>query len=354
MLFAQYVAFLPTERIRSQMWRERRERGPSPIRSAKQRAATTRYIYICVHPTPSLPFPPEIIKSWHISSSRENALCRRVSSTEIPAERLLYEPGTESNVLESPDGPDSKGWNPPSFSLFVPLNRPVRHLWSIAEIGLEQLGTFRCFFSLFSLFFIPPPFSSSFPFLLSFSLFFPSLGWMSLFYSGRNKGREPPLLYIYFFFGRRGEEVFSNERANPRAILEVWRRKGGGGRRGGPGFCAESLVNGCPTRAPSLSLYLCLPFLPFSSSADGYRHATPCNTARCSSELRSSGRSWTFQWQQKRQRRPRDPLIQPDRKREREEFFRRTLEACPLTFFSGIQVSREGRGKLRNENRSRF
>ena len=66
-------------------------------------------VYIYVHPTPSLPFPPEIIKSWHISSSRENALCRRVSSTEIPAERLLYEPGTESNVLESPDGPDSKG-----------------------------------------------------------------------------------------------------------------------------------------------------------------------------------------------------------------------------------------------------
>lgn len=143
---------------------------------------------------------------------------------------------------------------------------------------------------------------------------------MSLFYSGRNKGREPPLLYIYFFFGRRGEEVFSNERANPRAILEVWRRKGGGGRRGGPGFCAESLVNGCPTRAPSLCLSLSLPFLPFSSSADGYRHATPCNTARCSSELRSSGRSWTFQWQQKRQRRPRDPLIQPGRERERNFF----------------------------------
>lgn len=213
-------------------------------------------------------------------------------------------------------------------------------------------GNFSLLFSLFSLFFIPPPFSSSFPFLLSFFLFFPSLGWMSLFYSGRNKGREPPLLYIYFFFGRRGEEVFSNERANPRAILEVWRRKGGGGRRGGPGFCAESLVNGCPTRAPSLSLYLCLPFLPFSSSADGYRHATPCNTARCSSELRSSGRSWTFQWQQKRQRRPRDPLIQPDRKREREEFFRRTLEACPLTFFLG-NSSKEG-GEREIEKRKSF
>lgn len=217
----------------------------------------------------------------------------------------------------------------------MPLNRPVRHLWSIAEIGLEQLGTFRCFFSLFSLFFIPPPFSSSFPFLLSFSLFFPSLGWMSLFYSGRNKGREPPLLYIYFFFGRRGEEVFSNERANPRAILEVWRRKGGGGRRGGPGFCAESLVNGCPTRAPSLCLYLSLPFLPFSSSADGYRarHATPCNTARCSSELRSSGRSWTFQWQQKRQRRPRDPLIQPGRERER-GIFSPNSRSVPSDIFS--------------------
>lgn len=238
MLFAQYVAFLPTERIRSQMWRERRERGPSPIRSAKQRAATTRYIYIyiCVHPTPSLPFPPEIIKSWHISSSRENALCRRVSSTEIPAERLLYEPGTESNVLESPDGPDSKGWNPPSFSLFVPLNRPVRHLWSIAEIGLEQLGTFRCFFSLFSLFFIPPPFSSSFPFLLSFSLFFPSLGWMSLFYSGRNKGREPPLLYIYIFlfWKKRRGSIFqraSESSSDPRSVAEEgWRGKEGRAR----------------------------------------------------------------------------------------------------------------------------
>lgn len=160
---------------------------------------------------------------------------------------------------------------------------------------------------------------------------------MSLFYSGRNKGREPPLLYIYFFFrvGRRGEEVFSNERANPRAILEVWRRKGGGGRRGGPGFCAESLVNGCPTRAPSLCLYLSLPFLLFSSSADGYRarHATPCNTARCSSELRSSGRSWTFQWQQKRQRRPRDPLIQPGRERER-GIFSPNSRSVPSDIFS--------------------
>ena len=135
-------------------------------------------------------------------------------------------------------------------------------------------GNFSLLFSLFSLFFIPPPFSSSFPFLLSFSLFFPSLGWMSLFYSGRNKGREPPLLYIYFFFGRRGEEVFSNERANPRAILEVWRRKGGGGRRGGPGFCAESLVNGCPTRAPSLSLSLSLS--TFSSLLVLGRWLSPC------------------------------------------------------------------------------
>lgn len=235
MLFAQYVAFLPTERIRSQMWRERRERGPSPIRSAKQRAATTRYIYICVHPTPSLPFPPEIIKSWHISSSRENALCRRVSSTEIPAERLLYEPGTESNVLESPDGPDSKGWNPPSFSLFVPLNRPVRHLWSIAEIGLEQLGTFRCFFSLFSLFFIPPPFSSSFPFLLSFSLFF-SLARLdvSVLFGAQQGARATLAIYIFLFWKKRRGSIFqraSESSSDPRSVAEKgWRGKEGRAR----------------------------------------------------------------------------------------------------------------------------
>lgn len=207
MLFAQYVAFLPTERIRSQMWRERRERGPSPIRSAKQRAATTRYIYICVHPTPSLPFPPEIIKSWHISSSRENALCRRVSSTEIPAERLLYEPGTESNVLESPDGPDSKGWNPPSFSLFVPLNRPVRHLWSIAEIGLEQLGTFRCFFlSFLSFLFLLLSlrrFLSCFPSLF----FFPRSVGCLCFIRGATRGESHPC-YIYISFLEEEERKY--------------------------------------------------------------------------------------------------------------------------------------------------
>lgn len=234
MLFAQYVAFLPTERIRSQMWRERRERGPSPIRSAKQRAATTRYIYICVHPTPSLPFPPEIIKSWHISSSRENALCRRVSSTEIPAERLLYEPGTESNVLESPDGPDSKGWNPPSFSLFVPLNRPVRHLWSIAEIGLEQLGTFRCFFSLFSLFY-----SSSFLFVVSFLAFllsFFSLARLdvSVLFGAQQGARATLAIYIFLFWKKRRGSIFqraSESSSDPRSVAEKgWRGKEGRAR----------------------------------------------------------------------------------------------------------------------------
>lgn len=129
----------------------------------------------------------------------------------------------------------------------------------------------------------------------------------------------------------------------------------GRGRRGGPGFCAESLVNGCPTRALSLSLsvFLYLSFLLVL--ADGYRarHATPCNTARCSSELRSSGRSWTFQWQQKRQRRSRDPLIHPGR-----GIFSpnsRSRIACPLTFFSGIQprlnneAGKEGGRKIEND-----
>lgn len=97
-------------------------------------------------------------------------------------------------------------------------------------------GNFSLLFSLFSLFFIPPPFSSSFPFLLSFSLFFPSLGWMSLFYSGRNKGREPPLLYIYIFlfWKKRRGSIFqraSESSSDPRSVAEEgWRGKEGRAR----------------------------------------------------------------------------------------------------------------------------
>ena len=95
---------------------------------------------------------------------------------------------------------------------------------------------------------------------------------------------------------------------------------GAEGEGGGPGFCVESLVNGCPTRRS-------LPFLLSSRPGDGYRarHATPCNAAQRRAllvELRSSGRSWTFQWQQKRQHRSRDPLI-PARKNFFAELSRR-------------------------------
>lgn len=149
------------------------------------------------------------------------------------------------------------------------------------EIGLEQLGTFRCFFLFPLFFFIPPPFSSaSFPFLLSFFLFFSSLGWMSLFYSGRNKGREPATPGNIPFFEEEERKVF--QRANPRRSLKCGGERvdarRGRGRRGGPGFCAESLVNGCPTRALSLSLCLSLPFLP--SRPGRWLSRAPCHAVQ--------------------------------------------------------------------------
>lgn len=145
---------------------------------------------------------------------------------------------------------------------------------------------------------------------------------MSLFYSGRNKGREPPLLYIYISFLEEEERKYfpTSERILERSSKCGGERVEGEGGEGQVSARNRSLTAVLHELSPSLCLYLCLPFLPFSSSADGYRHATPCNTARCSSELRSSGRSWTFQWQQKRQRRPRDPLIQLGRERERNFF----------------------------------
>lgn len=130
----------------------------------------------------------------------------------------------------------------------------------------------------------------------------------------------------------------------------------GGGGEGGEGRVSarnRSLTAVLHELSLSLSVFLYLSFLLVL--ADGYRarHATPCNTARCSSELRSSGRSWTFQWQQKRQRRSRDPLIHPGR-----GIFSpnsRSRIACPLTFFSGIQprlnneAGKEGGRKIEND-----
>lgn len=105
----------------------------------------------------------------------------------------------------------------------------------------------------------------------------------------------------------------------------------------GPGFCEESLVNGCPTRSPFSSL-----------SSWRWLSRAPCHAAPCNAELRSSGRSWTFRWQQKRQRRSRHPLIRP------QEFFPRTRRclACPLTFFRRVGGISKGKGKF--EKKIRF
>lgn len=194
--------------------------------------------------------------------------CADVSLPRKFQPSVYYEPGTESNVLESPDGPDSKGWNPLFLSSRA-AQPTVRHLWSIVEIGLEQLGTFRCFFLFPLFFFIPPPFSStSFPFLLSFFLsFFPSLGWMSLFYSGRNKGREPATPgNIPFLKKRRGR--FSNERIldDPWSVAEKGWTHGGGGEGGEGRVSARNRSLTAVLHELSLSLSLSFSTFPSFSS----------------------------------------------------------------------------------------
>lgn len=96
-------------------------------------------------------------------------------------------------------------------------------------------GNFSLLFSLFSLFFIPPPFSSSFPFLLSFSLFF-SLARLdvSVLFGAQQGARATLAIYIFLFWKKRRGSIFqraSESSSDPRSVAEKgWRGKEGRAR----------------------------------------------------------------------------------------------------------------------------
>ena len=139
----------------------------------------------------------EIIKSWHTYRGYVKTHCADVSFPRKFQPSVIMN-GYGSNVLESSDGPDSKGWNPLSLFLSPSLRAPScstdrRHLWFVAQITTNSWQVFAAFFLSPSL---PPlPFSRC-CFYYFFFFFFSSFDGSFLarrnvsVLSGAQQGRE--------------------------------------------------------------------------------------------------------------------------------------------------------------------
>ena len=176
---SRFYEAVPWERIRSQMWRERRERGP-PIRSAKQRATTTRY----APPLPSS-LPPRALALSVLSHRRNNKVVAHISGyvkthcADVSFPRK-FQPSVIMNGYGLTCSKALMGQiaRVETLSLSVAASAGAscstdrRHLWFVAQIATNSWQVFAGFFSSSPLYLSLDALSLLFLFFFFFPLFF--------------------------------------------------------------------------------------------------------------------------------------------------------------------------------------